>query len=89
MIPSLKKKSEDSSDCDCMVVGFTTTYAISAYHHWRCECELRSWRGVLDATLCDKVCQWFATGRVFTTSGTYPLSFVTEIVNSNKIRDGI
>ena len=19
--------------CDCMVVGFTTTYAISAYHH--------------------------------------------------------
>jgi len=22
----------------------------------------RSWRGVLDATLCDKVCQWLATG---------------------------
>jgi hypothetical protein len=49
-------------DCDCMVVGFTTTYAISAYHHWHCECELRSWRGVLDATLCDKVCQWLGTG---------------------------
>jgi len=22
---------------DRMVVGFTTTYAISAYHHWCCE----------------------------------------------------
>jgi hypothetical protein len=21
-----------------------------------------SWRGVLDTTLCDKVCQWLATG---------------------------
>jgi hypothetical protein len=25
---------------DCMVVGFTSTYAISAYHHY---CELKSW----------------------------------------------
>jgi hypothetical protein len=32
-----------------MVVGFTTTctYAFSAYHHYR---------GLLDTTLCDKVC---------------------------------
>jgi hypothetical protein len=28
-----------------MVVGFYTTYAISAYHHW-CEFESRSGRGV-------------------------------------------
>ena len=27
---------------DRMVVGFTTTYAISAYHHYRCELEPRS-----------------------------------------------
>ena len=27
------------------------TYAISAYHHQRCEFESRSWRGVLDTTL--------------------------------------
>ena len=33
------------------------TYAISAYHHQRCEFESRSWRGVLDRTLSDKVCQ--------------------------------
>ena len=26
-----------------MVVGFTTTYAISVYHHWCCEFE--SWSG--------------------------------------------
>jgi len=24
-----------------------------------------SWRGVLDTTLCDQVCQWFTTGRWF------------------------
>jgi hypothetical protein len=29
-----------------MVVGFTTTYAISAYHHWCCDFESRSRRGV-------------------------------------------
>jgi hypothetical protein len=36
-----------------MVVGFTTTCAISAYHHLSCEFEPCSWRGVLDITLCD------------------------------------
>jgi hypothetical protein len=30
---------------DRMVVGFTTTYTIGAYHHW-CEFESRSGRGV-------------------------------------------
>ena len=29
-----------------MAVGFTTTYAISAYHHYGCEFESRSSRGV-------------------------------------------
>ena len=48
-----------------MVVGFTTTCAISAYHHLSCECEPCSWGGVLDTTLCDKVCQWLITGRWF------------------------
>ena len=43
-------------DCDCMVVGFTTTWVISANHHQRCEFGLRSWQGVLDTTLYDKVC---------------------------------
>ena len=46
---------------DRMVVEFTTTYAIGAYHHWCCEFE--SWSGC--TTLCDKVCLWLATGRWF------------------------
>jgi hypothetical protein len=48
-----------------MVVGFTTTCAISAYLHYRYEFESRSWQGVLDTTFCDKVCQRLATGRWF------------------------
>jgi hypothetical protein len=51
-----------------MVVGFTTTSAISAFHHLSCEFEPHSWRGVFDTTLCDKVCQWLTTGRLFSPS---------------------
>jgi hypothetical protein len=29
------------------------------------EFESHSWRGVLNTTLCDKICQWLATGRCF------------------------
>jgi len=31
---------------DRTVVGFTTTYAIGAHHHWCCEFESGSGRGV-------------------------------------------
>jgi hypothetical protein len=55
-------------DRDRVVVGFTTTYAIGAYHHQQYEFESRSWRGVLDTTLCDKVCQCLATSRWFSPS---------------------
>ena len=47
---------------DHMVVEFTTTYAISAYHHW---CWGRISIRSRCTTLCDKVCQWFATGQWF------------------------
>ena len=40
---------------DRMIVGFTTSCAISAHHYLRCEFEPCSWRGVLDTTLFDKV----------------------------------
>jgi len=40
-------------------------YAISAYKHQSCEFEFRSWRGVLDSILCDKVCQRLAAGQWF------------------------
>jgi len=46
---------------DCMVVGFTNTCVMNAYHHLSCEFEPCSWRSVLNTTLCDKVCQRFAT----------------------------
>ena len=42
---------------DRMVVRFTATCAISAYHVLSCEFESCIWRVVLDTTLCDKVCQ--------------------------------
>ena len=60
-------KSRDCRDHDRMDVEFTTTCAISAYHNQSFDFESHSWRGVLDTTLCDKVCQWLATGRWFST----------------------
>ena len=39
--------------CDCMVVGLTTTYVISAV---TTNVRIALRRDVLDTTLCDKVC---------------------------------
>ena len=39
-----------------MVVGFTTTCAISAHYHTRCEFESPSWRCVLDIIWDVRVC---------------------------------
>jgi hypothetical protein len=36
-----------------------------AYHHWSCEFESSSWRGVLDITICHKVYPWLSAGRWF------------------------
>ena len=59
-----------------MVVEFTTTCTISAYHHYSCEFKSCSWWGVLDTTLCDKVCQWLVAGLWFS-PGT-PVSFTNK-----------
>jgi len=40
----ITKRGRDGQDC--MVVGFTTTNAISAYHHRCCEFESQSGLGV-------------------------------------------
>ena len=58
-----------------MVVGLITTYAISAYHHYSYEFE---WLGVLDTTLCNKICQGFATGLCF-----YSVSSTNKIDHHN------
>ena len=42
-----------------------TYCAISAYQQESCEFVSRSWQGVLDTILCDKVRQWFAAGQWF------------------------
>jgi hypothetical protein len=55
-----------------IVVELTTTYAISSDHYQRCEFEFRSWRGVLDTTLCNKVCQWIVAGRWYSTGALFP-----------------
>jgi len=68
-----------------MVVGFTTTYAISAHHHWSCEFESRSWWGVLDTTLCDKVCHWLTTGRWFLTGSPVSSTNKTDCHDITKI----
>jgi hypothetical protein len=48
-----------------MVVRFTTSCAISAYHHLSCEFESPSRWALFDTTLCDKVSQWLVAGRWF------------------------
>ena len=58
------KKTRIRRSRDRMVVGFTTTYATSAYHHWCCEFESRSGRGVQHYVI--KFVNWLATGRWFT-----------------------
>jgi hypothetical protein len=67
-----------------MVVEFTTTCAIIAYHHLSCELEPHSWRSVLDKTLCDKVCQWLATG-LWISLGT-PISANHDGLSSVKMK---
>ena len=61
---------------DLMEGRFTTTCAISVYHLDRCEFESCSWWGVLETTLCDKVCQWLAKGLWFS-PGT-PVYFIIK-----------
>jgi hypothetical protein len=64
--------------CDRMVVGFTTTYAINAYHRIsiRARCT----------TLCDKVCQllttvrWFSPGHPVSSTNTTNRHNITEIL---------
>ena len=49
--------------CDSTAVRFTTSYAISTYHHWRCEFEPWSGRGLFDTTLSNTVLQWLGADR--------------------------
>jgi hypothetical protein len=60
-------------------------YAISAYRHQSCEFELRSWRAILDTTLCDKVCQWLSAGRWYSPGTPVSSTNKTERHNITEI----
>jgi len=75
-IPLWALNDIDTTLCgrDHMVVGFTTTCAISTYYHFSCELESHSWRDVLDTTLCDKICPWLTAGWWFSPDTPDPVS---------------
>ena len=76
----LKTKIHNSGHCR-MVVGFITTYLspptlwVRIPHRWY----------VLDKTLCDKVCQWLATGRWFSPSTSVSFTNKTDRHNITEI----
>ena len=47
-----------------MIYNYLCNQCLSPLKLW---VRTRSWRGVLNTTLCDKVCQWLATGQWFST----------------------
>ena len=65
---------------DYMVVGFTTTYAIRAYHHWCFEFESRSGRGVRHY-VCDlRQVGGFSPGPPVSSTNTTDRHDITEIL---------
>ena len=62
----------------CFVdIGWILLFKLSFHNYHKYQIyEPRSWRGVLDTTLCDKVCQWLATCRWF--------SLGTPVSSTNK-----
>ena len=74
-------KSQCGQTKDYKIHGLTTTYAISAYYHQHCESESHLWRGILDTTLCDKVCQLLAT------DGWFSLGIPVSSINKTDHHD--
>ena len=60
---------------DRMVVGFTSAYAISPYHHWCCEFESRSGQGIHHYVI--KTCDMSV---VFSGSSDFLHHDITEIL---------
>ena len=65
---------------DRMVAGFTTTYAISAYHHWRCEFESRSGRGVQHYVIKCVSDLWFSPGTPVSSTNKTDHQDITKIL---------
>ena len=65
-----------------MIVGFTTTYAVSAYHHW-CEFESRSGWGVQHYVikfLWPATGRWFSHGSLVSSTNKTDRHNITEIL---------
>ena len=82
-VPQLKYRPHHR---DHMVVVNPTTCEIIAYHHQCCEFEPRSWQGVVNTTLCDKVYQllttgqWFSPGTLVSSNNKTDRHDITEIL---------
>jgi hypothetical protein len=80
----MSTKVRDRRGPDHMVVGFTTTYAISAYHHWCCEFETWSGRGVQHYVIkfvSDLgTGQWFSPGPPVSSTNKSDHHDITEIL---------
>ena len=63
-----------------MVVEFTTTCAISVYHHKMCEFESRIWRGVNDTALQLPAGRWFSLGTPVCFTSKTDCHDITEIL---------
>jgi hypothetical protein len=68
---------------DRMIVWFTTTYAISAYHHCCSEFESRSGRGEQHYVI--KSCQWLATGQWFSPGPPFSSTNKTDFYYTTEI----
>ena len=59
---------------------------MNGYHHYSCEFQPSSWRGVLDTSVCDKVRlrlavgQWFSTGTPVSSTNKTDCHDITEIL---------
>jgi hypothetical protein len=73
LIKTLRQEGPSYGSCI-----YSYTCAISVYHPQRYEFEPRSWQGVLDTTLCDKVCQWLATDQWFSPSTPITSTNITD-----------
>jgi hypothetical protein len=74
------------SGLDRMIVAFTTTCTINAYHHWSCVLQSRARPGIIDTTLCYKVCQrlaaglWFSPGTQFSSTNKADRHDIAELL---------
>ena len=71
MLDSMYVHLIDKSDSQCFLAAVVVVIVWYLVSNYLCNQCLMLWvltplrRGVLDTTLCDKVCQWLATDRLF------------------------